>query len=345
MRVAVCNTQVPFTEGGGEAHGRQLTAALRRHGVEAELVELPFRSFPVRHLARQMLAWRLVDVTEAAGLRIDRVIALRFPSYLVNHPDKVAWVVHQHRSAYDLWGHPLGDLSGTEEGDRLREMIRTADAAALRSARRVHANSKTVASRLQRYNGVASEPLYHPPPDAERIRRGPFGDYVLCPGRLEPIKRQEVLLEAMALTRSGGRCILAGTGAHEAALRRLVAERGLEGRVVLAGHVGRDELLALYAGARAVFYGPFDEDYGYVTLEAFLSAKPVLTLADSGGPLEFVEDGENGFVLPADPREIAQAIDALMEDPARAARLGRRGEETVRAMNLSWDRVVETLLA
>ena len=96
-------------------------------------------------------------------------------------------------------------------------------------------------------------------------------------------------------------------------------------RVVFAGAVAGDELIDLYAGALAVVYAPFDEDYGYVTLEAFLCAKPVITATDSGGTLEFVVDGQNGFVCAPEPAAIGAALARLAADRAlrRAARSGR----------------------
>ena len=71
------------------------------------------------------------------------------------------------------------------------------------------------------------------------------------------------------------------------------------------GAVNDEALLELYAGALGVIYAPFDEDYGYVTLEAFLARKPVITARDSGGTLEFVVDGVNGWIC--DPRPDAVA--------------------------------------
>jgi glycosyltransferase involved in cell wall biosynthesis len=96
-------------------------------------------------------------------------------------------------------------------------------------------------------------------------------------------------------------------------------------------------------GALAVFYAPYDEDYGYVTVEAFKAGKPVLTAADSGGVLEFAADGRNGFICrPDSPRDLAARLDALYRDRDKAKALGERGQETV--ASIGWDAVVERLL-
>jgi glycosyltransferase involved in cell wall biosynthesis len=92
-----------------------------------------------------------------------------------------------------------------------------------------------------------------------------------------------------------------------------------------------------------VYFAPRDEDYGYITLEAFLSRKPVITAADSGGPLEFVEDGENGIVLPSlQPEETAVAMESLLSDRDRCDRFGDAGY--IRVKDIGWDHVIRVLL-
>ncbi len=126
MRVGILTVQVPFIQGGAELHARSLRAALRTAGHDAEIISVPFKWFPPDRIAPQMLAARLLDVTESSGMSIDRVIGLKFPAYLIEHPNKVLWILHQHRSAYDLWGHGLGDLHGQPGGEAAMQAIREA---------------------------------------------------------------------------------------------------------------------------------------------------------------------------------------------------------------------------
>ena len=105
---------------------------------------------------------------------------------------------------------------------------------------------------------------------------------------------------------------------------------------------GDEQLLALYADALAVVYPPFDEDFGYVTLEAFLARKPVITCTDSGGPNEFVVDGENGVVCAPTPGEIAAAISRFTADRSLATTMGDAGYDVAR--RITWDGVIERLL-
>jgi glycosyltransferase involved in cell wall biosynthesis len=251
-------------------------------------------------------------------------------------------VIHQHRAAYELCGTPYSEFDHTEADVGLRKKLFELDARMLGECRHVFANSNNTARRLQTFNGVAAEGLYHPPPLADRLRPGPYGDYALVVGRLEGVKRVDLAIAAMAHVPPPLRLIVAGEGSQRAAAERTASEHGVRDRVVFAGAIDGDALINLYAGSLAVVYAPFDEDYGYVTLEAFLCAKPVITAADSGGTLEFVVHDENGFVCAPEPAAIGAALASLTADRARAARLGQAG--LTRARQVTWDGVVERLL-
>ena len=348
MRIAVCHPQTPFVRGGAEIHAEALVGALRGAGHDAELVQVPFRWYPADELVHQMGIWRSIDVTESNSIPIDMVIALKFPAYLVKHPNKVVWLIHQHRTAYELWDHPaFGDLAADRHGRVVRDLIHGADRVALGEAKRIFTNSQNVAQRLERSLGIEGVPLYHRSPMTRRLLEmepGPVGDYVLYPSRFDRIKRQELLLEAMRSVSSGVRLVLVGAGPQEEELRGMVRRGGLEGKVELRGGVSDDELVELYRGALGVYYGPFDEDFGYVTLEGFAAARPVVTLSDSGGPLEFVRDGENGLVVSPDAAPIAEALDRLANDRGEAERMGKAGRETVLEMVPDWAGVVARLL-
>lgn len=341
-RIIVCATQVPFLEGGAEAHTRGLVEQLRRRGHRAEQVTLPFKWYPPREILTHAAAWRLLDLSESGGEPIDLVIASRFPSYFVRHHHKVTWLVHQYRPAYDLCGTDFSEFTHDDRDVGLRATLMRLDREMLQESRRVFTLSRNVAARLQRFNGLTCPPLYHPPPLAERLAAGPYTDYVLSVGQLLSIKRVDLALRAMRAVRSPVRLIVAGDGNERAALEHLAAELGVADRVEFRGRVADDELTALYAEALAVVFLPHDEDYGYVTLEAFLASRPVIAASDSGGVLEFVEDGVSGLVRPPQPELLAAAIDELAADRARAAALGAAGCKRARAID--WDQVIDALL-
>ena len=346
MRVLIANVQTPFVRGGAEMLADSLLDALLQAGHAAELVSMPFKWYPAARIADAMLAARLMEVGEWCGGSVDRLIGLKFPATLMRHPSKVLWLLHQYRGAYDLWGSPLGDLNNAAEGRQARDAIRRADASMRSESRAIFTISRNVSERLRRFNGIASEPLYHPPPGAERFHEAAAEDFLLCPGRVNESKRQDLVVAGLALCREPVRVVFTGGAdaeAYAAALRQRAAS-GLGDRVRWLGRVDEADKIDLYARCLGVVVPPFDEDYGYVTLEAMLAAKPVLTCADSGGPLDFVEDGETGLVCAPEPQAMAAAMDRLWRDRARARTLGRAGRARYDSLGLDWSGVVARLL-
>jgi len=339
--IVVCEAQVPFVHGGAELHVRQLVAQLRLHGYRAERVSIPFKWYPKDRLLTHAAAWRMVDLSESNGEPIDAVIATKFPTYFVRHPNKITWLFHQYRAIYDLCGTPYSEFEHSESDVRLRDKLIALDNEALGESTRLFSNARNTARRLERYNGLSAVPLYHPPPLADRLRSGPFGDYVLSVGRLESVKRVDLIVQALALVDSL-RLVVVGEGPLRGPLEATAVEAGVADRVFWAGGIDDQQLVDLYAGALAVVFPPYDEDYGYVTLEAFLAGKPVVTTTDAGGPLEFVEDGVTGFVVAPDPRAIADAIARLSANRRAAADLGAAGAERARA--ITWTGVVDRLM-
>jgi glycosyltransferase involved in cell wall biosynthesis len=340
--VLVCEAQVPFVHGGAEVHVRQLVRELRARGFQAELVSVPFKWYPKEEILPHAAAWRLLDLSESNGRSIDLVIASKFPSYFVRHPNKVAWLIHQYRAAYELCGTEYSDFAHTELDVGLRDTLMRLDTQMLQECRAVFSNARNTAARLSKYNGLRAEALYHPPQLAPRLVAGPYCDYVLSVGRIEAVKRVDLIIKAMVGVDSRIRLIVAGDGTQREHTEQAAAQAGVSDRVTFLGNVGDDDLIGLYAGALAVIYPPFDEDFGYVTLEAFLARKPVITCTDSGGPNEFVLDGVNGFVCAPDPEALAAAVNQLAGDTSRAAAMGDAGHAVAR--RITWDGVIEKLV-
>lgn len=284
------------------------------------------------------LAWRLVP------LDADVVVALNFPAYFARHPNKVLWLAHQHRGAYDGLGQPWSDFGLDDASLEQHRQLVDWDTRVLSEADRRYATSAVVAGRLSRFCGVRAEPLAHPPPLAERIRprSGGAGRHVLCPTRLEANKRPGLFVEAVAAMDEPVPAVLAGRGSLAGEMAEVADRLGVRDRLSLPGFVSDDELVDLLGDAIAVVYAPFDEDYGYVTLQAFLAGVPVVTADDSGGVLEWVEHEVTGLVTDGTPVALGGALDRLVREPALAARLGAAGHERVR--DLSWEAVVATLL-
>ena len=346
MHLLIATTQVPFIQGGAEIHARSLLDAFQAAGHRAEIVAVPFKWYPPERILDAMLACRLLDLTESNGRKVDRLIGLKFPAYLIPHPDKVLWILHQHRQAYEQWDHPLGDMALYGNGREVRDAIRRADTQLIPEARQVFTNSRNVSARLQEYCGLPSTPLYHPPHHADSFYCEPDDGYFFYPSRINAAKRQHLAVHALAALGGHRRLILCGESEDEAyyqQLQRDVERLGLQDRVQFLGRVTEQEKLRLYARCLAVVYPPFDEDYGYVTLEAMLASKPVVTCTDSGGPLEFVDHATTGYVAAPDAAPLGHALAQLSDDPARAATLGQAGRAAYLARNITWEHVVTAL--
>jgi glycosyltransferase involved in cell wall biosynthesis len=348
MKVVVATVQVPFVRGGAETLAEDLVGALRQAGHEGELVSIPFNWSPPARILDHMLACRLLDFSGPAVGNIDLVIGLKFPAYFVNHTNKILWLIHQHRPAYDLWGHPhYGDLHKLPGGQMVREAIRLADSRLIAEARGVFAISQKVAERLQHFNGLKSEALYHPPRDERLYHSTGAGNYVLFPSRLNPTKRQRLAIEALGLCRQPVRLRILGPSespAYDEELRSAAKRAGVDNRVEWSGPVSQPEKIAAYAGCLGVVFPPVDEDYGYVTLEAMLARKPVITCCDSGGPLEFVVDDTTGFIVEPTPNALAAAFDRLWDDRAKAVELGENGRAHYEQKGIAWPAVIRRLL-
>lgn len=339
--VLVCEAQVPFVRGGAEFMVREAVRAFREHGYDTELVSVPFKWYPKSEILAHAAAWRLLDLSESNGRTVDLVVATKFPTYFVRHPHKVAWLMHQYRAAYELCDTPFSDFAHVEEDVGLRQRLMELDREMLGECQRRFAISRNISERLRKFNGLDAEPLYHPPRLAPRLHPGPFGDYVFTVARIESVKRVDLAVRAMPLVDRPIRLVVVGDGTQRQAMEALAAELGVADRVAFLGSVDDEQVLELYAGALAVVYTPFDEDLGYVTLEAFLAGKAVLTTTDAGGPLEFVADGVNGAVVEPAPEPIAANINRLAANRRAAAALGEAGRELAQA--ITWDGVVDRL--
>ncbi len=348
MHIVIATTQVPFVHGGAEVHADNLCAALIEAGHRAEIVRIPYKWYPPESILDAMAACRLLDVSEANGRRIDLMIGLKFPAYLMPHPNKVLWILHQHRTAYEQWDHELGDMIVYPNGQEIRTAIYAADRKAIPEAKRVYTNSNNVSSRLQRFLGIRSTPLYHPPLNAEKFYCAAAEDFVLFPSRINRSKRQLLAIQALGRADESARLVICGESEdaqYFAEMESQIEALGLASRVIFTGRVSEEEKLSLYARALAVMYLPYDEDYGYVTLEAMLSRKAVITCKDSGGPLEFVAPETTGLVAEPEAGAVAEALDYILSDRRRAATMGQMGYEKYRAMNISWEAVVQELTA
>lgn len=347
MRIIITTVQALFMKGGAEFLAANLKNALESHGHEVEIVALPFFDSPPEVIEDYIVSACLFDVKKTWVGDSDLCIALKFPAYFIRHPNKVVWLLHQHRPAYELYGSEYSNIKNDSCGNYIRNIIFNADTKFLSKVKSIYTISKNVSKRLMKNNGLSSEPLYHPCPNMEKFYEGKFKDYILMPSRINITKRQFMAIEAIAECRQSIRLIIVGKSENKHALDKLlslISQKHLRNRVEYRSFVSEQEKYHLYSNARAILFIPYDEDYGYVTLEGMAAGKPVITAEDSGGTLEFVEDGETGFIVKPNALSIAKAIDEIAQSRHLAAELGCNGKARLKSMNISWDNVIENLV-
>ncbi len=344
MKVGIVSSAAPLINGGYRFIAEWLETQLRARGHLVETVYIPSSEDPAT-LLEQMTAWSLMDLSG-----YDRVITFRPPAHVVQHPNKIVWFIHHIRLFYDLWDSEYRTFPDTAPWRALRAQVHAADTAALGNARRVFTNSGVVRQRLAEFNGVEAEVLYPPVLAPERFRAGAYGDEIVCVCRLQHHKRQHLLVEALAHTKTAVRLRLCGSSSSDAYPRELqaAAERlGVGDRLCIENRwITEAEKVDRLETALASAYVPFDEDsYGYPTIEAAHAGRCTVTVADSGGVPEFVIDGDNGLIAAPDPRALAQAFDRLYADRALARRMGDAARHRVASLGIDWDSVVAKLLA
>ena len=342
--ILIASAQVPFTRGGAEILADTLKKELVTRGFNADIVQLPFNALPKEVIVKQMNLWKNLDLSSFSGHNVDLVIGTKFPSYLINHPRKITWLVHQHRQVYDLYGSRFGDFSKDSKSEALRRLIVEEDLEALKNCNSLYTISENVTERLERYLGLESKPLLPPLPLGERYYQGEPKNYILSVGRLCSIKRVDMIVKAMSQIDDSLVLNIVGLADepnYDTYLKNEIDKHHLWERVNFLGRVSEEELLKLYSEAFLVYYAPFDEDYGFVTLEGLKSGVPVVTCTDSGGVLSFIKDGENGIITEPNEKSLAEAINKIADNPSLRNQLS---ENTMTDLNIpSWDEVIEAL--
>ena len=343
MKIILCSSYVPFIHGGGRFIVEWLEQKLRERGHAVERFYLPFVDRP-GDLFDQIFAFRLIDLSETC----DRLIAFRSPAYVLPHPNKVLWFIHHIRAMYDLWESPYRFVPDSASGRAFRDTLVDVDTRTILEARRVFTNSRVVAERLSRFNGISATPLYPPLLAPERFRNDGCGDEIVVVCRVEQHKRQWLLVEAMRHVMTPVKLRLCGASmshSHESEIRKAIDQYGLSGRITFENRwITEDEKVERLAPALAVAYLPVDEDsYGYSSLEAAHAQKAILTTTNSGGVLELVEHEANGLVVPPIPQAIAEAMDRLYRDRSATVRMGAANERRLSDLKIDWSTVVDAL--
>ncbi len=341
--IVVVGAQVPFVKGGAELLNDSLISEINKlEGFTAELIQLPFKWYPEEQMLNDIMAWRLQDLSEANGKKIDLVIATKFPTYAVKHDNKILWLVHQHRTMYDLENTDYDSWRFQENSKEIRKKIKDLDNQFFAECKKIYTIADTVSDRLKKYNHFEADALLPPPAIADRIITGEYSDYILYVGRLDPMKRVDLFIEALSKS-SSAKGLIAGRGSEYNRLEKLIKKHSLEERCKLLGFVSDEELIDYLANARAIYYGPIDEDYGYATVEAFLARKPVVTTEDSGEVAALVRKTGSGFISKSNADSVAEVLDKIFHlSDSELKEMSINGFEF--AKKIQWEEVIQKLV-
>lgn len=193
--------------------------------------------------------------------------------------------------------------------------------------------------------GVDAE-RFRPAEDRRELRRRLGFDVpiVLCVCGLIARKRVDIAIEALARinTSPAPHLVICGDGPEREALEQLARDRSIDDRVRFEGYVEREKIADYFAACDVFVLTSQLEAAGNVILEAMAAGRPVIC-TDSGGPPEYVEDGETGYVVPPDPVALASRLVQLLTDPATTETFGARAREII-LERYTYDRMVQDVL-
>lgn len=345
MKIAIVNNMVPFIYGGAEFLADSLAEKLVEYGHKAQVIRLPFAWSSAAQIAESMLAVKLTRI-----INTDKVIALKFPAYYIEHPNKTLWLLHQFRQAYDLQNTEYDFFAQDHEYQKLKAAIyKTDNECFTKLSGKIYTNSKVVSERLMKYNNIPSKVLYPPLMESEIYYNKECGDYIFYPSRVNHSKRQHLAVEAMRYVKSGVKLVLAGKGdskEDENSIFELIERYDVKDKVTyLDRFISQQEKADLFANCLGGIYIPYDEDsYGYVTLESIHSEKPIISCNDAGGTYVVVKDSETGYMTESTPKALAAAMDKLYQNKQKAIEMGKNGLQLLKELGITWDNVIRSLL-
>jgi glycosyltransferase involved in cell wall biosynthesis len=293
----------------------------------------------------------------------EQLLARALPATLIRSlkaASAKSWAPAQRQQVADDCFSKFGDIASVAEsllsivqshpsellafpGNFSRACVRLLDALAFSVGRvsQFAAISATVAGRIDYFPVYAQVRVLHHPthtlinaPNSNTSR-----DLIVTASRLEHPKRIDLLIKAYAKSGVNLPFWIIGTGPQQQELQQLAYQTP---GVVLKGRLSDAELVAAYQRACFVPFIPTQEDYGLITIEAFLSGAPVLTTRDAGGPTELVEHQISGWIAEPNVDSLAEGMQRLTSDLARSKQMGLAGR--MRAQTITWPDLISKLI-
>jgi Glycosyltransferase len=341
MKIAVVTPKMKSGErGGAENLYEGLVNALNEAGHTASQINVVVDESSFETILEAYCNCFYLDLSD-----YDLIISTKAPTYMVRHRNHISYLVHTIRVFYDMFDTEFDP--NDKETQKQRKLIHEFDKYGLDPGKiKKHCViGEIVAKRLKDADPFWNQinfNVIHPAPIGSTFGEAERGEFIFLPGRLHRWKRVDLVINAMKYVDHNLKLLIAGDGEDADNLKNLVNRLGLDERVEFLGRISDEKLVELYSKSIVVPFVPVQEDFGYITIEAFKSKKPVITCHDSGEPSRIVKDGISGFVVEPDPKRIAEKINYFVENPDDAMQMGENGYHSVQ--DITWENVVSELL-
>lgn len=327
-----------------------LQRELKKRGHRSDILSMPYLPSHRFEVLEEIKRWHELRLSRELSNEVNLVIATKFPTYHFSFKKKSIWLVHQHRFSEELFGTNFSTFTDSCSDTALRKTIIKLDTQSFQSSDYLSSISRTVADRAAVYNNQKFTTLYPPLNFGTSYYCEGWEPYIFYAGRICSIKRLDLIIKSLPNIDHRIKLKIAGMPEERGVdtyLKNEIKKHHLTNRVEFLGRVSDADLLTLYANCSLVYYAPYQEDYGYVTLEAMASKKPVVTCSDSGGPLEFVKDLKNGIISEPNTTELAARINEIILNVDLLKKLGEDGYMTVSNLGIldGWDQVIDGLLS
>jgi len=338
MKIAVVTPKMADGEkGGAENLYEGLVNALNKKGHDTHQIEIVIDESSFDKILESYCRCFYLDLND-----YDLVISTKAPTYMVRHRNHISYLLHTIRVFYDRFDKEFNPKD--EEIKKQQRLIHEFDKYGLDPVRikKHYVIGQTVVNRLKKTDIFWNKINFEVIPPATKIsnfKKPSKGEFIFLPSRLHKWKRIDLIIRSMKFLKKDIKLLIAGTGEDKDRLKKLAKD---DNRIEFLGNISDEELVDFYSRSIVIPFVPIDEDYGYITIEAFKSKKPVITCTDSGEPVYIVKDGINGFIVDPDPEKIAEKINYFIENQEDANRMGENGYNSI--MNITWEDVISKLL-
>jgi len=316
--------------GGAELLYQGLKNALNKSGYNARLIELVVDESSFEHILKAYEQFENLDLSH-----YDAVISTKSPSYAIQHKNHLCYLLHTIRVFYDRFDD---EMKPTAFNKKCREQIIQRDNHIFKRLDNLLTIGHEVTLRLMKYNNIYHSQVLHPPLTIDHFNTQSYDNFAFIPSRLHRWKKIDFLINAWQQVNSDIKLYIAGTGEDEAYFKKLAAN---DERIHFLGKINDQELADYYSKCLFVPFAPINEDYGFVTLEAFRSKKMVLSCDDSGEPANMIINNINGYVVPRDEKAFAAQVDLICTNKNKTKQLGEQAYALSEKIN--WQNTIQEI--